>query len=162
MQLIRTSCRQNALLRERARSKPSLKLGLSAPVFCLGPFFFFRRCQLPRSLAMVLLRGASTHPQLNLALPSTSRRGVRAAADSQDSAWTEFAAKLTIPPRFIRLSGCHWIHCVCRAQKKFGAPLPTPGLCHERLPAACSVPQPLSLRGSFLPSKKIRYAALEL
>lgn len=140
LQLICRSCSQNALLCKSVLQAEPKAQSLCPRILPLA--FLFRRCQLLRSLAVVLLRIASMHWQLNLALQSKSTQSAWAWARSQgyasphalplpcraaaacDHAWTQFAAKLTILPCFTMLPGCYTV--CCRAQNKFGAPLPTP------------------------------------
>lgn len=139
LQLICRSCSQNALL-----CKSVLQAEPKAQSLCpciLSLAFLFGRCQLLRSLAVVLLRIASMHWQVNLAVQSKFPQAAWAGAWSQghasshalplpcraaaayNHAWTQFAAKLTILPCFMMLPGCYTVYC--RAQNKFRAPLPT-------------------------------------
>lgn len=139
LQLICRNCSQNALL-----CKSVLQAEPKARSLCprtLSLAFLFRRCQLLRGLAVVLLRIASLHWQLNLALQSKSTQAAWAwsqgcpashallllcrAAAACDHAWTQSAAKLTILPCFTMLPGSYTVFC--RAQNKFRAPLPTWG-----------------------------------
>lgn len=90
LQLTCKSCSQNALL-----CKFMLQTEPKAWFLCpriLSLAFLFRRCQLLRSLAVVLLRIASMHWQLNLALQSKSTQAVWAWARSQG-----YSASHTLP-----------------------------------------------------------------
>lgn len=81
LQLTCKSCSRNALL-----CKSTLQAEPKARSLCpriLSLAFLFRRCQLLRSLAVVLLRIASMHWQLNLALQSKSTQAAWAWAQSQ-------------------------------------------------------------------------------
>lgn len=122
LQLTCTSCSQSAFL-----CKSALQAEPKARSLCprtLSLAFLFTACQLLRSLAVVLLRIASMHWQLNLALQSKSTQAAWALAWSQgypashalpllcraaaacSHTWTQSAAKLTIPPCFTMLPGC--------------------------------------------------------
>lgn len=137
LQLICRSCSQNAVL-----CKFVLQAQPKARSLCPRTLaFLFRRCQLLRSLAVTLLRIASMHWQLNLALQSKSTQAAWAWAWSQgyaashvlpllcraaaacDHDWIQFAAKLMILPCFTMLPGCYTVYC--RVENKFRAPLPT-------------------------------------
>lgn len=172
VQLTCISCSQNALL-----CKYALQGKLKAWFLCphiLSLAFLFRRCQLLRSLAMVLLRSAFMHWQLNLALQSISMQAVQTqagrqgslarctprlmlctAATGQGHAWAEYPADSSASFQdTVRLQ----LNIVCcRVQNKCGAPLP-PGALPQALPS-CSALHPLSTGACSL--KKIWYSALE-
>lgn len=154
-----TSCSQNALLCNSALQAEPKAWSLCPRILSVA--FLFTRCQLLRSLAVVLLRIASMHWQLNLAHQSKSTEAAWArvwsqgypashalpllcrAAASCNHTWTQSAAKLTILPCFMMLPGCYTV--CCKVQNKFRAPLPTWDSSTSPHSLFCTAPPPQEL-----------------
>lgn len=131
----------------RTCSKPSSKLDLSAPVFCLWPFCseganYWEVWQWFCWGVHLCTDNWTWVSKANLCKLSKPERRARTppaphalpllcnAAAGRDHAWTELAAKLTVLSSFMMLSGCNWIQCVAGRRINLEL-LFLPGLFHE-------------------------------
>lgn len=165
LQLTCTSCSQSAFL-----CKSALQAEPKARSLCprtLSLAFLFTRCQLLRSLAVVLLRIASMHWQLNLALQSKSTQAAWALAWSQgypashglpllcraaaacNHTWTQ----LLLSWQFRLVSQCCQAARQCVAGHRINPELLFPPGTLPQAPTACSALHPLPR--NFLPSKQM-------